>query len=165
MLVKLAGTSTSMIDGIGISFNIFFQGCWHGCVGCQNPELQPFDGGHYENLENIIMNIDQEFYNSIVLTGGDPVCQLITKDINVLSSIFNSTKLPLVLYTGYTFYELPPDLRALFSVIIDGKYVDTLKTNGFPASSNQRVFINKHLCNSSFGFNNLLIFNNNPPGD
>jgi len=47
--------------------------------------------------------------------------------------------LPKVLYTGRKYEEIKPELRDLFDIIVDGPYVEELKTGGFPASSNQRV--------------------------
>ena len=137
---KLAGTSTSTIDGIGLSYNVFFQGCSHSCANCQNPELQDFQGGQESNTTDIINYISnhKDFYDSIVLTGGDPIDQP-----NATYQI-SQVSLPTVLYTGYLFNQIPSDIIKNCNIIIDGPYDSLYATNGYTASTNQKVYINKN---------------------
>ena len=46
----------SIVDGPGIRFTIFMQGCPHHCIGCHNPETHDFQGGYLENINNIILH-------------------------------------------------------------------------------------------------------------
>ena len=44
--MRIAGTlPLSLVNGDGIRYVVFVQGCGHHCSGCQNPETWAFDGG------------------------------------------------------------------------------------------------------------------------
>ena len=155
-IINISGTSTSTIDGIGISYNIFFQGCPHKCTNCHNPELQDIGSGQDIELDDLItdFNNNAAFYDSLVLTGGDPVLQLKDFQPKDLYTSFNKLTKPTILYTGYLFEDIPSWLLNIFTIVIDGKYRPDLATHGFPASSNQRVFLNynKPLNRKSYNF-------------
>ena len=140
-IIRIAGTSTSTIDGIGLSYNIFFQGCSHYCPGCQNPDLQDFQEGYEATINDIIDHINQnlDFYDSVVLTGGDPVDQP-----KALYSTLTKINIPTILYTGYLFEDIPDHIRKLCSIIVDGPYISNLSSHGSPSSSNQKIYFNKN---------------------
>ena len=39
--------SESYVDGPGIRFTVFTQGCIHNCPGCHNPQTHDFNKGIY----------------------------------------------------------------------------------------------------------------------
>ena len=44
--ISLYGTvPDSIVDGPGLRYAVFVQGCSHHCPGCHNPESQPCAGG------------------------------------------------------------------------------------------------------------------------
>jgi anaerobic ribonucleoside-triphosphate reductase activating protein len=81
-----------------------------------------------------IASSHNDFYRGIVFTGGDPLEQP-----EALYELASKVDFPKVLYTGRKYEEIKPELRDLFDIIVDGPYVEELKTGGFPASSNQAV--------------------------
>lgn len=81
-----------------------------------------------------IANSHKEFWRGITFTGGDPLEQP-----EALYELASKLDFPKVLYTGRKYEEIDPRLRDLFNIIVDGPYVEALKTGSFPASSNQVV--------------------------
>ena len=46
MNIRIAGTvNDSIVDGPGLRFTVFTQGCPHHCPGCHNPETHDPMGG------------------------------------------------------------------------------------------------------------------------
>ncbi|QGG47674.1 4Fe-4S single cluster domain-containing protein [Heliorestis convoluta] len=126
-------------DAVGIAFTVFFQGCSIRCLGCHNPELQSFDGGQAVAISDIVARIKKhrKFYDALVFVGGEPLDQK-----SALQQLLNEGKnlgLATWLYTGYEIDEVPSEFLALCDVIVAGPYKEELKTNSFPASSNQVV--------------------------
>ena len=75
--IKIAGIEAeSFVDGPGIRFAIFTQGCAHNCPGCQNPQTHDFEGGHYMSLTTILEMIEENpLLDGVTLSGGDPMYQ------------------------------------------------------------------------------------------
>lgn len=76
---------TCVHDGPGIRTTIFFQGCHLRCAWCQNPEMQPLDGGiapdrdySLDDIMEVVLR-DKEYYASsgggVTLSGGEPLLQ------------------------------------------------------------------------------------------
>lgn len=146
-MVKIAGiTKESFVDGAGIRYTIFVQGCGHNCPGCHNPETHKFSGGKELDIEKVILDIEENpMLDGITLSGGDPMyqakecCELIKKLKNKLSINYWC-------YTGFTFEEclVDEDKLALLSqldVLVDGPFVQDKKclASRFKGSTNQRV--------------------------
>ncbi|MDR3846816.1 MAG: 4Fe-4S cluster-binding domain-containing protein, partial [Eggerthellaceae bacterium] len=56
--LRMYGTAPeSIVDGPGLRFSVFVQGCTHHCPGCHNPESQPSDGGYLCELADIVHEI------------------------------------------------------------------------------------------------------------
>lgn len=140
-IVRLGGINTlSTNDTDGIAASIFFQGCRFSCKGCHNPELQTFDGGEITTTGEVIKRIKEhiEWYDAVAFMGGEPLEQ--PEALTALLLQAKALGLRRWLYTGYTLKNVPDDIKNLCSVIVAGRYIDELKTGGFPASSNQQIY-------------------------
>lgn len=133
--MRMAKTDTSFIDGEGIAFIVYFQGCGFACMGCQNPDLRDFTGGYTVFPEDVLAQIDESFYDSVVFSGGEPLAQP-----SAVIYLANRIKIKKWLYTGYELEDVPEEIKEVFDVIVAGRYIGELKTGGFPSSSNQVVW-------------------------
>lgn len=82
--------SFGTVDGPGIRFVIFFQGCPMRCQYCHNPDTWTIDNSNTENLrsvESLLKEYDgiKEFLHDggITATGGEPLVQMGVPDRTV----------------------------------------------------------------------------------
>ena len=72
--------SFGTVDGPGVRFVVFFQGCPMRCLYCHNPDTWNASlGQSYEAIEIISkMERNLPFYKTggITATGGEPLCQI-----------------------------------------------------------------------------------------
>jgi anaerobic ribonucleoside-triphosphate reductase activating protein len=137
MIFRTAGITTGTCNGIGISLEIWFQGCEKRCPGCHNPELQFLEGGFLYDTDLVLEHLNKykDFYNSIVYIGGEPLLQ--PKSIY---SIANFSNLSNILYTGFNVREIPDYILNVMNIIVDGPYIQELRAD-FPNSSNQSIYV------------------------
>ncbi len=71
--------SFGTVDGPGVRFVVFFQGCPMRCLYCHNPDTWAFEGGREASAEELMREYDsyKEFLKSggITATGGEPLAQ------------------------------------------------------------------------------------------
>lgn len=155
-MLRVAGTiNDSIVDGPGLRFVIFLQGCLHNCDGCHNPDTHPIDGGEEKSVESIIQMIRKNtLLDGITLSGGEPFLQ--SRQLETLLCEYRKyTFKPHVwLYTGFTWEQILANedyknLLQYIDVIVDGRFIKSLKTNErWKGSSNQRIIdVNKSLKN------------------
>ena len=144
MLIRIAGlVPESFVDGDGIRFAIFMQGCLRNCEGCQNPETHALNGGRLVDTAEIISSIKKNpLLDGITLTGGEPLLQI--DSANELARAAKNLGLSVWCYTGFTFEELPPAAAPLMEnvdVLIDGAFIESLRDLElqFRGSRNQRI--------------------------
>jgi len=129
-----------------VSLTLFVSGCPRSCLGCQNQNLQKIDFTKIIPLAKIKEIIIDRIclIKSVSFCGGDflPFYQIQLEELVMFCISLN---LRTILYTGEFFETIPNDLRCMLDIIVDGPFDNTKKTNKFPASSNQRVFMNGHL--------------------
>jgi anaerobic ribonucleoside-triphosphate reductase activating protein len=146
MEMKLAGEiKHSLVNGPGIRYVVFFQGCPHQCPGCQNPETHDFREGTIVNIEGLIARISgTKYLDGVTLSGGDPLMQ--PEACAEIAAAVRPMGLNVWLYTGWTMDDIlvDPVKRAAVrdvNVIVDGRFIQTLRSETclWRGSSNQRL--------------------------
>ena len=144
--LRIAGTiGESIVDGPGIRYVLFTQGCPHGCVGCHNPQTHDFAGGKEVTVDTLLADITKNpFVKAVTLSGGEPFCQ--PAALAQLAAPLKEKGYHLMCYTGYTFEQLlqKEDARPLLEqldLLVDGPFVLDRKNIElkFRGSDNQRV--------------------------
>ena len=72
--LNLFGTAPgSIVDGPGIRFGVFVQGCTHHCPKCHNQESQAHGKGIDKTVGQIIEEFDAaDSCSGVTLSGGEP---------------------------------------------------------------------------------------------
>ena len=148
--IRLAGVvRESIVDGPGIRFVVFCQGCPHHCPGCHNRQTHDFSGGYDCEVGRIVEAVDENpLLDGVTFSGGEPVCQ--SEGFLALARQIKARGLHIVMYSGYTFEELLlraendaalDELLHLIDVLIDGRYEADRRdlTLAFRGSKNQRA--------------------------
>ena len=130
----------------GVAYEIYVSGCTLHCKYCQNPELQWFEyGTPWKTMRSTIASdlLDLKgWYDCVSILGGDLLSQDRNEAREFINEIKSMTSVPIWLFTGYDVDRIPKWVWKEFDVVKYGPYVDELKQEGFPASSNQRIWRN-----------------------
>ncbi len=148
MDIRIAGViEESIVDGWGIRYVVFTQGCPHNCPGCHNPETHDFNGGVVIDTDKLIKDFkNNPLLKGITFSGGEPFLQ--SKPLLELAQKIHALGKDVTCYTGYTYEEIISSgnddwikLLDETDVLIDGKFIlekRNLKLL-FRGSSNQRI--------------------------
>ena len=136
--------SFGTVDGPGIRYVIFLQGCHLKCKYCHNRDTWDMNGGYYSSLDEIIKKIDN-YKNYIMpnggvtVTGGEPLLQVHflielfkkLKDKNIHTCIDTSGMV-----------DITEDIKELLSytdlVLLDIKHIDPIKCKDLVGFSNEK---------------------------
>ena len=146
--IRIAGlVGDSIVDGPGLRFAVFVQGCPHNCAGCHNPHTHDPQGGRLEQTQNVIEQISKNpLLDGVTLTGGEPFLQ--AKELTPIAKYAKENGLDVLIYTGYLWEELAADndpdcleLLACADILIDGRFVLEKRRLSMPyrGSENQRI--------------------------
>lgn len=104
--ISLYGTvPDSIVDGPGLRYAVFVQGCSHGCPGCHNPESQPAEGGTETTLAALLADIRANgLVHDVTLSGGEPFEQ--PKACAALAAELKRNGYGIWCYTGYLYDDL-----------------------------------------------------------
>ncbi len=150
MEIRIFGIAEeSIVDGPGIRYAIFTQGCKHNCKGCHNPNSHDMNGGYVEDCDKLIKDFKSNILlDGITLSGGEPFLQ--ADKCAYIAKEAHKAGLNVVTYTGYEFSELyllaqeNDNIMSLLKntdILIDGKFI-LEKRNillKFKGSENQNI--------------------------
>lgn len=76
-MIRICGVvRESIVDGPGLRFVLFTQGCPHHCPGCAQPREPCLDGGYEVTAEKVWRSLRRiPLLKGITLSGGDPILQ------------------------------------------------------------------------------------------
>lgn len=136
--------SFGTVDGPGIRFVLFLQGCHLKCKYCHNRDTWDINGGSYKSLEDIfekIMNYKNYIQpnGGITVTGGEPLLQ-----VKFLIELFKKLKKENIHTCIDTsgMVTLTDDIKHLLSltdlVLLDIKHINTEKCKNLVGFYNEK---------------------------
>ncbi len=148
--IRLAGiVRESIVDGPGLRFVVFVQGCPHKCEGCHNPETHDFSGGSMTTTAKIWAQIEKNpMIKGVTFSGGEPFCQ--AQELAEIGKAARDKGLHVMTYSGFTYdvllkkAEEDEGVKALLAVtnyLVDGPFVLSQRDLSlkYRGSKNQRV--------------------------
>lgn len=150
MEIRIAGTvEDSIVDGPGMRYVVFTQGCPHRCEGCHNPETHDFEGGKVTDTDKLYEEcISNPLTSGVTFSGGEPFCQ--AEALYRLGVRLKERNYNLMIYSGWTFEELcekgreeeyTAKLLGICDILVDGRFVLAERSLllQYRGSKNQRV--------------------------
>lgn len=146
--LRIAGVvRESVVDGPGLRYVIFAQGCPHRCPGCHNPETWDPAGGYEITVAELLADISRNpLIAGVTFSGGEPFAQ--AGVFAALGQALREKGYSIVTYTGYTYEKLQTmaeekvqELIAVTDILIDGPFILAERdlTLPFRGSKNQRI--------------------------
>lgn len=150
-MIRICGVvRESIVDGPGLRFVLFTQGCPHHCPGCHNPESHALDGGYEVTAEKVL----EEFKKKSAAQGNYPVRRRPHSPAwgtgGHLPWEVHAMGKDVMTYTGYTYEELwrcqktDEGIRQLLEetdTLVDGRFILAQRdlTLIYKGSRNQRI--------------------------
>ena len=148
--IRIAGVvKESIVDGPGIRYVVFTQGCPHKCPGCHNPQTHSYEGGKLVKISKIAEDIKKNpLLKGVTISGGEPFVQ--AKAVLKMISMLSDKKFSIMVYTGYKYEDLIKnaneengylELLKSVDILIDGRFEIDKKSEFVPfrGSTNQRA--------------------------
>lgn len=135
------------VDGPGIRFVVFLQGCPMRCQYCHNPDTWSFDGGREISVEEILTQFDgvKEFLKNggITATGGEPLVQIVfvtelfkrAREKNIHTALDTSG----ILFNKNDTSKIDELLKYTSLVMLDIKHIDDNEHKKLTGHSNKTV--------------------------
>ena len=148
-MIRISGIiEESIVDGPGLRFVVFTQGCVHNCKGCHNPETHSVEGGKLIGASEIVKAYKNSGAAGITISGGEPFLQ--GEALAFLGEEIHKLGGNVITYTGYKHEELKKLQMENLSVmkllhetdlLIDGPFILDARTldKPFVGSTNQKI--------------------------
>ncbi len=138
----------SIVDGPGLRFVLFLQGCELHCPDCQNPQTHDRNGGETYTVAQVWATLKANpLTQGLTISGGEPFLQAAAAA--TLATCAKEDGLSVWCFTGMTWENLcrdnaPPAWSLLLSqldVLVDGPFISKQRTltHRWRGSTNQRV--------------------------
>lgn len=149
MKICIGGTvNDSIVDGPGLRFTLFVQGCPHQCSGCHNPQTWDVNGGSESDTDTLLSQIlKNPLLQGVTFSGGEPFVW--AEELSDLGAKLKQSGLSIMTYSGYTWEELTgpqapkgaAQLLAVTDILVDGRFEFANRSLEllFRGSSNQRL--------------------------
>lgn len=146
MKLQIAGIiDDSTVDGPGVRYAIFTQGCSHYCPGCHNPETHDYNSGTNIEIDDLLADIACfKYIKGVTLSGGEPFDQ--PEALTEFVVRLKNKGYDVLIFSGYTFEEIMLDhakikILRYTDTLIDGRFDINRRTLNlrFRGSSNQRI--------------------------
>lgn len=148
--MRIFGTvKESFVDGPGVRFVIFVQGCPHHCPGCHNPGSHDPAGGTPTTADELWREIEKRssLVTGVTFSGGEPF--IYARELAQIGAAARAAGLNVMTYSGWTYEELikmaaaDSGVRSLLTVsdyLVDSPFILEKRTLELPyrGSSNQR---------------------------
>lgn len=133
------------VDGPGVRYVVFFQGCPMRCKYCHNPDTWNIEDGKLTDTEEIIERFERnrEFYTTggITATGGEPMLQM-----EFLTELFTKAHergIHTCLDTSGIMYKGQEGIEELMKVtdlvMLDIKHIDDMEHKELTGHSNENI--------------------------
>lgn len=149
-MLRVAGfVKESIVDGPGIRYVIFTQGCAHNCPGCHNLHTHNYLGGNLVDVDDVYKDIlKNPLVKGVTISGGEPLDQL--SEVLKLVLKLKSSGYNIIIFTGYRYEDIYEksiqnsdyiQILQNVDIVIDGKYEknNTNEFLRFRGSCNQRI--------------------------
>ena len=144
--------SFGTVDGPGIRFVIFMQGCLLRCLYCHNPDTWNISGGKEISVDEIIKEYKKNasFYKNggITVTGGEPLMQ--TEFLTELFKVAKTENIHTCIDTSGITYnpenvsyieKLDVLLKYTDLVMLDIKHIDSQKHKTLTGKGNENILL------------------------
>jgi anaerobic ribonucleoside-triphosphate reductase activating protein len=144
--MNIRGYCLSRVNGPGLRFVLWTQGCSKGCKNCFNPETWSYEVYKELSPKQIFELIKSYEIDGVTISGGDPLEQ--ERELLELLFLLKEIKVPkgIILFSGFSRNEIRENpirekCLSLIDVLIDGRYEEKFKIeSSLRGSSNQEFY-------------------------